>query len=177
MWWKVFNIALYQTIWFCCVLGGNPWSIAGLGLIALHLALSPRRYDDLKMIVILLGVGCLLDGSLQLLGIVEFTTPGLPIPLWLAVIWMGLALLVHHSLNWMKGRYLQSAVFGAIGGPLAYAGGAALGAASFGRGEALAMVVISLVWFGLWPWIMHQGGRQEDNNENTGSPRRTGVNV
>ncbi len=121
MWWKVFNIALYQTIWFCCVLGGNPWSIAGLGLIALHLALSPRRYDDLKMIVILLGVGCLLDGSLQLLGIVEFTTPGLPIPLWLAVIWMGLALLVHHSLNWMKGRYLQSAVFGAIGGPLVFA--------------------------------------------------------
>jgi len=164
MWWKIINIALYQTIWFSCVLGGNLGSIAGLGLIGLHLALSLRRREDLRMIVILLSVGCLLDGSLQLLGILGFATPGLPIPFWLAVIWMGLALLVNHSLDWMKGKYLLCAVLSAVGGPLAYAGGAALGKADFPRGDVLGLVVLGFVWAGLWPWLMHLADRRRIKN-------------
>lgn len=159
IWWNLFNVLLYQTIWFCCVLGGNPWSPAGLGLICLHFVLSPRRRDDLRLLIILLVVGSLLDGSLQLMGILEFSSPGLPIPLWLAVIWMGLALLVNHSLAWLQGRYLLCAVFGAIGGPLAYAGGVALGAADFGRGEVLGLAVLALVWSCFWPLVVYLAAR------------------
>ena len=154
MWWKLFNIALYQMIWLSCVLGGTAGSLLGLGLIGLHLLLSAKKADDLKVIAILLATGCLLDGTLQGIGIITFTTGGWPIPLWLAVIWMGLALVVHHSLAWMKGRYLLCALFGTLGGPLAYGGGAALGAATFGRGAMVAMVVLGLSWALLWPLVM-----------------------
>jgi len=88
----------------------------------------------------------------------------LPIPFWLAVIWMGLALLVHHSLDWMKGKYLLCSIFGAIGGPLGYAGGAALGKADFARGDVLALTVLCVVWSGLWPWVMQLAERQPDKH-------------
>lgn len=151
-------------IWFCCVLGENTGSFAGLGLVGLHLAISSRRLDDLRMIIILLSIGCLLDGSLQQLGILQFTPPGLPIPFWLAVIWAGLALLVHHSLAWMKGKYMLCSIFGAIGGPLAYAAGAALGKADFARGEVLGLIVLGVVWSGLWPGVMRLADRLADKH-------------
>ena len=163
MWWKLFNIALYQAIWFLCVLGGTTGSIAALGLVGLHLILSPVRLDDLRMVVILLAVGCLLDGGLQFFGILQFTTTGTPIPLWLAVIWMGLGLLIHHSLGWMKGKYLLCACFGALGGPLAYVGGVSLGAASFGIETVWGVLILGLLWAGLWPWLMHLANKQSSS--------------
>ena len=48
-------------------------------------------------------------------------------PPWLIALWLNLAAALNFSLAWLKGRHLLAAAFGAVGGPLAYYGGAKLG--------------------------------------------------
>lgn len=149
-----FNVLLYQLIWFLCVLGGNKGAIAALPLLLIHLALSGSRGADLKMMGFMIFLGLLVDGTLQQVGFFSFTIPGFPIPFWLMVIWLGLAITPHHSLAWLKNRPLLSAVFGALGGPVAYWAGARLGAASFGWPLLQALGFLSVIWAFIWSLVM-----------------------
>ncbi len=167
MWWhpvrvidsdrmmKIFvNVILYQLIWFLCVLGGNKGAIAALPLLLLHLAFTNCRGADLKMMGFMLFLGLLVDGTLQQVGFFSFTTPGFPIPFWLMIIWLGLAIIPQHSLAWLKNRLLLSAVFGALGGPAAYWAGTRLGAASLGWPLLQSLVFLSVIWAFIWSLIM-----------------------
>ena len=80
---------------------------------------------------ILLGLGILLDGTLQQVGFFTSASPGFPIPFRLMMIWLGLAITPHHRLSWLKMLPFLAAFFGAMGGPVAYWAGVRLGAASF----------------------------------------------
>jgi hypothetical protein len=155
----VLNIALYQAIWFACVLMGTAGALGSLVPLALHLWLSRRRRADLQMMGILLVAGLVIDGSLQLSGFFRFTAAALPIPLWLAVIWLALATLPHHSLGWMKGRPLLSAALGAIGGPLAYWAGVRLDAAAFSWPLLPSLLLLAVIWAMLWPAVMFFAGK------------------
>ncbi len=60
------------------------------------------------MMGFLLAVGIVVDGTLYYIGYISYNIAALPIPFWLAVIWLALATLPHHSLKWLKNRYLLS---------------------------------------------------------------------
>ena len=49
-------------------------------------------------------------------------------PPWMICLWLNFAATLNVSMAWLRGRYLLAALFGAIGGPLAYYSGAKLGA-------------------------------------------------
>jgi len=148
------NALLYQSIWLLCILAGDKGAIAGIFVLLLHLAITDRRMDDLKMMAFLLFIGLLVDGTLHQVGFFTFTISGFPIPFWLMVIWLGLAITPHHSLAWLKNRPLLSLLFGALGGPLAYWAGVRLGAASFNLQPLYSLFVLALVWGILWPAVM-----------------------
>ena len=153
---KIFvNVLLYQLIWLLCVLGGNRGALVALLLLLIHLVQTDKRAADLKMMGFLLFVGLLVDGTLQQLGFFTFTVTGFPIPFWLMVIWLGLAITPHHSLAWLKNRALLSMFFGALGGPLAYWAGARLEAASFNWPLLSSLGILAIVWALLWPAVMH----------------------
>lgn len=152
---SLINIAIYQLIWFSAVLWEDPGGLLALPLLGLHLLLSRKRRADLEMMGLLLAAGLLIDGALHANGIIAFNSAAKPIPLWLAVIWLGLAILPHHSLAWMQRRHLLSALFGALGGPLAYWAGVRLGAASFPLGPGPALGILSVIWAILWPCVMY----------------------
>jgi hypothetical protein len=148
------NIALYQIVWFVCIRFGNSGGLISLPLLALHLFLSDKRRADLKTMGGLLVAGVVIDGTLNVVGFFTFDPQGYPIPFWLVVIWLGLATLVHHSLNWMKSRLLLCALFGALGGPLAYWAGVRMGAAVFNRELLPSLLVLAAIWGALWPCVM-----------------------
>lgn len=148
------NILFYQAIWVLCVIVGNKGAIAGLIIVLVHLVITDRRIDDLKMMGFMLFTGLLVDGTLQQVGFFTFTVSGFPIPFWLMVIWLGLAITPHHSLAWLKNRPLLSLLFGAMGGPLAYWAGARLGAASFNWQLLYSLPLLALIWGILWPAVM-----------------------
>lgn len=150
----VANFALYQIAWFLCVFLENMGGLIAFSLLFLHLYLSPTKRADLRLMGLLLLAGLIMDGILFFAGFLKFNAPSLPIPFWLAVIWLFLATLPHHSLNWLKKRPLLSAIFGAVGGPLAYWAGVRIGAAQFGWELPLSFTVLAGLWAILWPLVM-----------------------
>jgi hypothetical protein len=154
------NVGINQAIWFLCVLWGNTGALFAILLLGLNIFLSQHKRADLQMSGILLFAGISNDGILQHIGFFSFSSPGEPIPLWLAVIWIALAALPHHSLVWMKKRMLISALFGAVGGPLAYWAGVRLGAATFHWPLLSSLSLLAVVWAILWSGVMAIAARQ-----------------
>lgn len=149
------NVLIYQAIWFFSVLGGNKGAYVGILLLCVHLSLSKVRRADVSMMVLLLLAGFLVDGTLQYVGFFTFTESGFPIPFWLMTIWLGLAITPHHSLAWLQKRPLLSMVLGALGGPVAYWGGARLGVATFSWDLLPSLFTLALIWASLWPIVMY----------------------
>ncbi len=116
---------------------------------------------------ILLLLGSVTDGLLHIFGYMNYNVSALPIPLWLAVIWLALATLPHHSLNWLKGRYLLSAFAGVFAGPLAYWAGVKFGAAHFNEPLISSLGLFALIWAGLLPLSMYMANKIRPHNKST----------
>lgn len=78
--------------------------------------------------------------------------PGLA-PYWIVCLWVLFATTLNVSMRWLSGRYLLAAVFGAVGGPLSYLAGAALGAMTFFE-TTPALTALALVWAFVMPALM-----------------------
>lgn len=150
----IINALAYQAIWFSAILWATTGAVVGCVIILFLLSISDRRGDDLRMAGFLIFLGLLVDGSLQQVGFFTFTTGGSPIPFWLLVIWAGLATTIHHSLAWLKNKLLLAAIFGAVGGPLAYWAGTRMGAASFNWSLTSSLLVLAAIWSLIFPTIM-----------------------
>lgn len=125
------NLAGYQLVWFCAVIGAGrglawPGMAAGLLFAAAQLAASPRRAADLRLAAAALACGTLLDGTLAAHGVVTYAAPvpDWPAPAWILGLWLAFALTLTHSLWAVAQRPWLAALLGAIGGPLAYLGAA-----------------------------------------------------
>jgi hypothetical protein len=149
------NAAVYQLSWFLAVLGGNMGAWLAIGMLLLHLAFSSVRMADIQMMLLLLCTGLVVDGTLHQIGFISFKETGFPIPFWLVVIWLALAITPHHCLSWLKNRPFLSAVFGALGGPIAYWAGTRLGAATFAWSLPLSIGTLAVIWAALWPAVMY----------------------
>lgn len=80
--------------------------------------------------------GWLADSALTAAGLLRFGDASTA-PLWMAGLWVAFAATLGSSLSWLRGRPWIAALFGALGGPLAYGGGArleALGTTATGLG-------------------------------------------
>lgn len=158
---KIINIILYQTGWFCCVLGaawGAPVTGALLALLltGVHLFLAEQRKSEFLLMLAACLLGACIDSIQQALGLFTFSHhPDWPLwlPLWVFVIWAQFATLFHYALFWLSGRYLLAAIFGFLGGPLAYWAGIRLGAASFGESPLAAIMALALVWAVVTPTL------------------------
>lgn len=148
------NALAYQAVWLSAILWATPGAVVGCIIILMLLIISERRGDDLRMAGFLIFLGLLVDGSLQQVGFFTFSTPGSPIPFWLLVIWVGLAMTIHHSLAWLKDKLLLAAIFGGIGGPAAYWAGTRMGAASFKWSLTSSLFVLAVIWSLIFPTIM-----------------------
>lgn len=153
----VMNALAYQAVWFLAILYGNTGALFGCILILILLATSECRTADIRTIGLVMFVGLLVDGTLQQIGFFTFNEPGLPIPFWLLIIWVGLAMTIHHSLSWLKDNLLLAALFGGLGGPAAYWAGTRMGAASFNWSLPVALSVLFVIWALLFPAIVFYG--------------------
>ena len=144
---RLVNVTLYQTGWFACVLGGahgRPWLGAATGLALAALA------------------GTAIDSAQQAAGTVAFPSGHYAAwlcPVWLTVLWAQFATLPCHSLAWLAGRPIASALLGAAGGPLAFLAGERLGGVTFPLGRAVGSGVLALVWAAVFPLLVHFAAR------------------
>lgn len=124
------NFIAYQLVWFAVVgtaSGGRPWTglAAAAGFVAVQMALSRRRALDVRLLTVALALGFFIDGSLAELGWIRYaaSAPALPpggAPLWILALWASFSLTLTRSLAWLSEHPAWAAVFGALGGPIAY---------------------------------------------------------
>lgn len=160
------NITLYQVIWFLCVMGGSAGALLSLPLLVMHVALCNEPQQELRLMLILLLFGIAIDSTLQLIGVIRFagTGPVQPLlPFWLAVIWLALATLPRHSLAWLCHKPVLAAIFGGLGGPLAYWAGVRMGAAEFNLQPVYSLVILGIIWMFFWPVAMRLSCRTAKN--------------
>ncbi|WP_232363738.1 DUF2878 domain-containing protein [Desulfogranum japonicum] len=151
---NLLNVLLYQCIWFLSVLGGTTGAGCSLVLVMLHLVFTDKKCTDLCLMGFMLVTGLLVDGILTWVDFFTFYAPAYPIPFWLMVLWIGLAITPGHSLAWMQNKPLLSLFFGAVGGPAAYWAGVRLDAAAFNWPLSYSLVTLAIIWGCLWPLVM-----------------------
>ena len=155
------NFVAFQLGWFACVLGaahGLPWAGTGvaLAIVAWHLTRAARPGAELILVLIAAGIGALWDSGLSGLGWIRYPSGVLiegTAPYWIVAMWMLFATTLNVSLAWLRRNLPLAAVFGALGGPLAYLGGAKLGALTFAAQDA-ALVALALGWAVLTPLLL-----------------------
>lgn len=160
------NIALFQIGWFACVLGAaNGWAWAGIMVAAvvvgLHLDYAQRPRVEGRLLLVTVALGFAWDSIAAASGLISFTGGSLVqwlAPLWMAALWLVFATTLNVSLRWLRGRALIAALLGLIGGPLAYYGGAQLGALHF-PDLAAGLAAQAIGWALLMPLLMRLAAR------------------
>ena len=154
----VVNFVAFQAGWFACVLGAaHGWPVAGTAIaciiVAAHILMARQPREELMLVAIAVAIGLIWDSSLLAMGWIGFTSgfvvEGIA-PHWIVALWALFAMTLNVSLRWLKSRIALAAIMGAIAGPLAYWGGARLGAVSFVE-PVLGTVALSIGWAVLTP--------------------------
>ncbi|NTW99017.1 MAG: DUF2878 family protein [Geobacteraceae bacterium] len=111
--------------------GGHTNTLDVIPVLGAHLILSENRSVEMKLLMAAGILGFLFDTTLVATGVFMPVANILPrpfSPLWMVVLWLNFAATLNVSLAWLRGHYALAAVFGAVGGPLAYYSGAKMGA-------------------------------------------------
>ena len=177
------NYALYQTGWLAAVVGaarGYPWVGMGVAtvLAGAHIALARQRRSELVLVIVAGATGLVVDSTQVHFGLITFPAGGLVpwlCPPWIVVMWMQFATTFRFSLEWLLGRPVAAAAFGAIGGPLAYMVGDRLGAVVLGEPRTTALLVLSSLWAVAVPALVTFAGRESPAGYRLHSPGRAGA--
>ena len=155
---NLLNFAAYQVAWFACVLSaaaGMPWigAIVAVAVVTIHVARAARPRAEFELVAAASAIGLVVDSALTSAGLLSFSTgvmvPGWA-PYWMVALWAAFATTLNRSLHWLTSRPLLAAIFGALGGPLAYLAGAELGALDMSSSQP-ALLAIGVAWaVALW---------------------------
>jgi hypothetical protein len=162
------NFVAFQLAWFACAVAaahGRQW--LGVGVIAPVVAafvwLAPRPARALQLFAVVTLIGTTWDSATNAIGWMHFVgapAGGWLAPAWIIAMWTLFATLLNVCLRWLRARPLLSGMLGLVGGPLAYYGGARLGAVSFGNLYA-ALALQGAGWALLTPLLISLGARFE----------------
>ncbi|HKJ53694.1 MAG TPA: DUF2878 domain-containing protein [Gammaproteobacteria bacterium] len=155
------NIVVYQLSWIACILGGaDGMPLLGVGVVAVAVAYHLYRADDALPELILICaaaiIGAVWDSLLVAAGWLVYPSGTLisgTAPYWIVALWVVFATTLNVSLRWFKQHLLLAALFGALGGPLAYYAGARLGGVSF-TDTGAALTALGLGWMALMPSML-----------------------
>lgn len=156
---KILNIVAFEAGWFACAFStAKGFPILGITVIALlaalHLALSPSRNGEAKLLMLVGGIGILADSTLIAFGAFRLDpniVPPLMIPLWSFAFHLNFATTLRTSLSWLGHLRLRSAILGGVGGSLAFEAGRRLHAIEFSDSSWTSLSLIALAWAILTP--------------------------
>lgn len=152
----VASLLLWKGAWLAAVVGagsGVPLagSLVAAALVATALARRRAHPRELVLVAVATAAGWAIDSAIVLAGLLTFPAEarlGGPSTVWMAILWLNLAAhLAPGSLfGWLAPRPALAAALGAASGPLAYLGGAALGAVTFPEERLASIAVLAAVW-------------------------------
>lgn len=144
-----------QLCWWGCVLGaGTPYAVVAVAFtvawVALHLARSSQRRAELRLVLLATALGVVVDSALVGVGVMHFPEAvrlgPLPTPLWMVALWTGFATMLLSTLRPVVSSWPAAFLFGLVGGPVSYLGGARLGPLAISPPVPTSLVVIGVAW-------------------------------
>jgi hypothetical protein len=162
------NFIGFQVGWLACVLGAARGHV-GLGvlvallIVAVQLLLNSRPLRMLGLIGLAALLGLVWDTVPPALGLMQYPAglwPAPFAPVWIVVMWMLFATTLGGVMRSLQQRPWLAALVGAAGAPLAYFGGARLGALSLVR-PAPALLAEAAGWALLLPLLLIAARRMD----------------
>lgn len=150
--WLTF--AAYEAVWFAAVISAGhglawPGAAAILLFVAWRLSVSKQRPIEVRLVGVALVIGLLADALLVWTGTATYAAPWPwpEAPLWLTALWIAFALTIVPLFGYLHARPWLAALFGLVGGPIAYLG-AARGwqVVQFGQPEWHALALLAVEW-------------------------------
>ncbi len=151
---RMVNYALYQTGWLACILGA-AWdrpvtgALVAAALIAVHFAITDAPGTGLRLLLITLAIGIVAEWVQVKSGTYTFRS-GVVVawmsPPWLLLMWAQFATTFRSSARAIMTVPARAAVFGALGGPIAFIAGERLGAVTLATPVAPALLRLGVVW-------------------------------
>jgi hypothetical protein len=154
------NLGLFKLGWVACVyfaaVGQISLSLLAVGIVvAIHLARTPVPAKEAFFLACagLLGLGwesvVVSTGLLQYTGQVAGT---LLAPSWIVAMWLLFGTTINHGFSWIKRHWAIGAVFGLVGGPMAFYGGSMMNAVTFTQ-TLPALLLLGAGWAILLPLL------------------------
>lgn len=162
------NILLFQIGWLAVVmLGAGPYHWAApaivLAVVWRHVSRSADPRTELRLTGFALIFGLLWENALTAMTVVVYPhgqIVGWLAPVWILLMWPMMATTLNVAMRWLHRRVWLGALFGAIGGPLAFLAGERLDAVVF-PDPFLAMTVLAMGWAILFPMLVGLARRQD----------------
>ena len=160
------DFALFQAVWFACVLATrSPYPqvlpLVGSILVIGRVAQKGRLREALPLGLACIAIGTLGDALLVKLGFLSFSSyPNLlGAPLWMVALWMNFGLMLIPLFTWFMKNLIRTLLGFSIGGAIAYYSGEKLGVLTLekdwpsilaiGFEWALAGLILHFLWLKL----------------------------
>ncbi len=153
------NLIGFQAIWWLSILHGNTAAIFVALLIFLHFYFHSSPESEVLIVLVTAILGFWFDMLLAGLNFFIFPNQESGFPFWLLLLWMGFCSTLRQSLGFFRGRYLLSSVCGALAGSLTYLTAARLGAVELGLSELHSLLILAIIWSGLFPLLIFISNR------------------
>jgi hypothetical protein len=159
----------FQIVWLVSAIGAaqassKPGAVAAAIFVALQVLANGGRFMAASAVVAAV-VGSILESLLAFTGLVTYAAPwpgpGVA-PLWIMTLWLAYGTTIA-SMSRLLGAKPQwkAAALGALFGPLAYVGGAKLGALNLSEPLVWTWVALSLAWASALPLLVAVHSRME----------------
>lgn len=160
------NFVLFQIGWFACVISGaakQPLIGVAIALLIIgwHLWRAQQPAQEIYLLLAAMLLGALWDSLLVWQAWLDYPAGMLlphTAPYWIIIMWALFASTLNLSLRWLKNRLILAVILGAIAGPLAYYGGARLGAVNFVQ-PIYASIALALGWAVFTPVLVMLSNR------------------
>ena len=160
MFGAVQNLIFFKAGWLACILfaaAGKPAlaTLAVAAVVTFHLFRAPVPVKEALLLAIAGLIGLAWESFMVSTGLITYPATAVAdswAPYWIVAMWVLFATTVNYGFRWLKRHWALAVIFGAVGGPMAFFGGAAMGAAQFSN-TPLALAVIGLGWAVLLPLL------------------------
>ncbi len=163
-WLKIANALGYQAVWFATLISvskGNFWFgfLSSVVFAVLMLCFGGNTKHDFRVATIGLILGVSIDTLFASSGWIEYAQAWSSIniaPLWIIALWLSFSFTLNHSMSFLRKNYLMAAVFGFVGGPLAYwCADRVFDVISYGTSTGLVMLALGVCWGLVIPAIFY----------------------
>ncbi len=141
------HLLIFKLGWFVAVVGGANWVVWQVLLVAAAVVVVRPSVSVAGLVLAAAAMGVLRDAGLAIGGVLELR--GGAMPVWLVLLWVQFALVLHRGMHWLaKLSQPVQVMVGVVTGTLAYFAAVSLGAGSLGGDlpVAAAWAVIAVTW-------------------------------